>query len=64
MELACSLETSKHIYYPKQCKNLETTISPLQTAIHTVNFTNDNWERTGIIDCSEYLYIIIEINLE
>jgi hypothetical protein len=63
MESACSFETSKHIYYPKQCKNLETIISPLQTGIHTVGFINDKqdeyWERTGIIHCSKYLYIII-----
>lgn len=41
MESASFFETSKHIYYPKQCKNLETIISPLQTGIHTVNFIND-----------------------
>jgi hypothetical protein len=47
MESACSFGTSKHIYYPKQCKNLETIISPLQTGIHIVNFITDNKMSTG-----------------
>jgi len=47
IEWACSFGTSKHIYYPKQCKNPETIISPLHTGIHTVNFINDNKMSTG-----------------